>query len=858
MLSIAMSGSPTLRRVLRTLLLMGGLAGVASLPLQAQQPAQEAFPAFPVPSAQPLPWGQSQEPAASPSAQETTTAAKREDDKLARLEREIRALKANESGPRRFASDLFTVPLEMASATEGGIADDYVLGVGDSLMVMSYGGAGFETLVLVDGRGEVSIPKLGSVRVLGLTLERARAAVQALVRKSISTATITLKVTRLREVRVFILGEVYRPGGYLVSSLSSIINVLSLSGGPTAIGSYREIRIVRSGKVVQVVDLYPLRADGLGNMTVLLQNGDTVFVPLAHDTVVLEGAFRRVSSLDLAQPDALNWTQGAEWAGSDAMGATSGADGDKGKAGKEAKKGEGSGGHEPMEFEFLPQETAADVIRFAGGLSKQAYRGFITLRRVDASGTLNAMDIPATEAALKVTTLQRADILSALIQRDHTERIVTLAGWVRVPGTFARNDGQRISELLLRERQVLPDTYLERGQIVRVNPNSTTSLLTFNPAKALARDPQHDLLLENRDTVTLYRVQDMRPKERVIITGPVPKIGAFPFYQGMRASDLLFLAGVPGKSANRLVAELGRSQNGKPSTTLRLDLQKLLSTDHSSPVDLRDPQVNPELVADDTISLFEIPDFKPHRTVKILGQVAKPGSYVLDTERPTLKDLIARAGGFTESAMPRAGIFIRDMNPSQAATSALTDAKGKREQVVTKAGDTSIQGLQEILDRLSETRRQPTTGQLLKSPIMHGLSTGVFNRLVVNFEAAVLGNRDADIELQDGDEILIPRRTDAAYVIGETASPFASYRIGPGTTVRSLLAKAGGTTRNADEASIRLVKANGQIIDSWVQSKTVEPGDAILVPQKFKRDTSWQENLQALTPIALMLNAIRW
>jgi protein involved in polysaccharide export with SLBB domain len=140
---------------------------------------------------------------------------------------------------------------------------------------------------------------------------------------------------------------------------------------------------------------------------------------------------------------------------------------------------------------------------------------------------------------------------------------------------------------------------------------------------------------------------------------------------------------------------------------------------------------------------------------------------------------------------------------------------------------------------------------------MHGLSSGAFNRLVVDFEGAVLGNLDADIELQHGDEILIPRRTDAAYVIGEAASPFASYRIDSETTVRSLLAKAGGTTRNADESNIRLVKANGQILDVWVLTRKVEPGDAILIPQKFRRDTTWQENLQAMTPLALILNAIR-
>jgi polysaccharide biosynthesis/export protein len=79
----------------------------------------------------------------------------------------------------------------------------------------------------------------------------------------------------------------------------------------------------------------------------------------------------------------------------------------------------------------------------------------------------------------------------------------------------------------------------------------------------------------------------------------------------------------------------------------------------------------------------------------------------------------------------------------------------------------------------------------------------------------------------------------------------------PGTTVRELLRMAGGTTRNADRWNIRLLKADGRILDSWVMGKKVEPGDAVLVPQRFRRDSSWQENLNALTPLALILNALK-
>jgi len=96
----------------------------------------------------------------------------------------------------------------------------------------------------------------------------------------------------------------------------------------------------------------------------------------------------------------------------------------------------------------------------------------------------------------------------------------------------------------------------------------------------------------------------------------------------------------------------------------------------------------------------------------------------------------------------------------------------------------------------------------------------------------------------------------SAYVVGETASPFATYKVRNGMKVSDLLKLAGGPTRNADTWNIRLLKADGHIVDSWVNSKVVEPGDTLLVPQRFKRDTSWQENLVALTPVALVISSL--
>ena len=184
-----------------------------------------------------------------------------EDEKL---DEEIRALKRREKGPRRFGADLFQVRQRGAASTEGGISEDYVLGTGDRLNLNVFGSATFDLPVQVDGRGEIVIPKVGTAKVGGLTLGKAKVAVQGLVSRNFSRSSVDLQVIKLREVRVFVMGEVYKPGSYLVSSLSSLVNVLSLAGGPTAVGSYRDIRVMRGGTKVVRPRSVPFEGRGSG------------------------------------------------------------------------------------------------------------------------------------------------------------------------------------------------------------------------------------------------------------------------------------------------------------------------------------------------------------------------------------------------------------------------------------------------------------------------------------------------------------------------------------------------------------------------------------------------------------------
>ena len=133
-----------------------------------------------------------------------------------RRDDEIQAMRARDNQPPRFASDLFEVRQRLGETTEGGVSDDYVLGVGDQIQVVGYGSASFEVPAAVDGRGMVVIPRVGTVKVSGMPLGQAKSALQHRVSQFLAGTHVDVAVTRLREVRVFVLGEVYQPGSYVV------------------------------------------------------------------------------------------------------------------------------------------------------------------------------------------------------------------------------------------------------------------------------------------------------------------------------------------------------------------------------------------------------------------------------------------------------------------------------------------------------------------------------------------------------------------------------------------------------------------------------------------------------------------
>ncbi len=197
--------------------------------------------------------------------------------------------------------------------------------------------------------------------------------------------------------------------------------------------------------------------------SLLLRDGDTLFVPIVASQVLFDGAFVRVatSPINKDNPGVL--------------------------------------------VELQPQETAWDAIQFIGGLTPSAYQNLITLRRTDPNGLINVENLTYDEAPLRTRKLFPNDRLMAMARAEWTEGVVEVAGHVRVPGTYAFRTVITVADLLMTPNQIQPNTYMGRGQSLRTRDDQSTELLSFDLAKALQKDPTHNLALQPRERVELSR-----------------------------------------------------------------------------------------------------------------------------------------------------------------------------------------------------------------------------------------------------------------------------------------------------------------------------------------------------------------
>ncbi len=695
--------------------------------------------------------------------------------------------------------------------SSGPVPADYVLGPGDTVRVQLFGNTNGIYEFEVSRDGILNLPELGPITVAGIPFSEFRTDLNERVQEMLIGTQVSVTMGPLRTIRVFVLGDVKQPGSHIVGGLATISGALYRSGGVSDIGTLRDIQLKRNGKVVARLDLYDLLINGDTSNDRRLQPGDVVFVPPVGSTVAVGGAVKR-----------------------------------------------------PAIYETRGKTTASDVVDLAGGFTAEAYAAGAQLERIDENRERTVVAIDLTSAGAASLRVQRGDRLLVPEVLPDVENSVVLVGHIDRPGEVQWRPGMRLTDLIGSAAELQPgaDTgyVLVRRERQRGKP---IEVVSANLGAAFDGEQSENIPLMARDQVYVFSREFGRqrqigpllaelgrqatpeaPLRQVQISGNVRAPGTYPLEPGMRVGDLIRAGGNLTERAYVLEAELTRYTinefEGRQVETLRIDLDAVLRGD---------PAADIQLMAHDYVFISEVPEWDSTWTVTIEGEVKFPGQFRV-ARGETLSEVVARAGGLTDDAFPEGSVFLRE---------GLREREQEQIEMLARRleADLTTLSLQAASTGGTDTL---TTGRALLDQLR---STEAVGRLVIDVEHLRAGG---DVELRDGDELLVPKRTQVVTVIGETQQS-TSHLFQAGLSRDDYISLSGGLTRRADKRLIYVVRANGAVIASsgsrWVgrgNRTDIRPGDTIVVPMdtdKMRPLTFWTNVTQIIYQGAIAVAAIR-
>ena len=497
----------------------------------------------------------------------------------------------------RFGLDVFrnsinqpdVIPMDLP------VGPDYVVGTGDSLSIDLWGGVSQRLVRLVDRQGRISLPETGPILVSGKSLGDAQLEVQRALRTQFTDVSADVSLSRLRTVRVYVVGEVVAPGAYDISSLSTPLNALFAAGGVTANGSLRALKHFRGKQLVEQVDAYDLLLHGVRSDLQRLENGDTLLVPPMGPQVTVDGMVRR-----------------------------------------------------PAIYETLDETSLADVLELAGGILPTAALRHIEVQRLEAheKRTMLTLDLGSTgdqkeiDKQLQDFKIGDGDQVHIFPIAPYNQDAIYLQGHVLRPGRYSYKQGMTVTDLISSYSDLLPEPAPHYAEIVRLNPpDFHPSVESFDVSSALA-NPASAPVLKPLDTVRIFSRYDFERPPEVWVGGEVRTPGQYQTSGQAHLRDAIYLAGGITLDAALDSAQLFRTQADGTMRILSVDLREALA---GNPVDNILIQPRDRLLIHKSIAKVDAP------TVDIRGEVAKPGRYPL-TSNMRVGDLVRVAGGLKRSA----------------------------------------------------------------------------------------------------------------------------------------------------------------------------------------------------------------
>ena len=714
----------------------------------------------------------------------------------------------------------------------------YVLGPGDEVVLQVYGAIDISQSFTIDRDGRILLPKAGPLVLAGVPLADAERVITSHLGRIYRNFSLGITMGRLKGIEIYIVGQARRPGKQIVSSLSSFINALFETQGPNSNGSMRDIQLRRAGKTVAHVDLYKFLAEGDNSADAKLLNGDIIYVPPVGP---------RVAALGMVNAPAI--------------------------------------------YELKSGEAIQDVLKLSGGLPVLAAPQKALLERLNPKNMLarSVLEVALDKQGLG-TLLESGDVLTVFQISPQFTETIALEGNVASPMRYSFKAGMKISDILSDRRYLIPSSYwtrlnsgastednysrpevnLDYAIIQRLDVKKLrTVLIPFNLAKAVARDPVEDLPLQSGDIISVYKPDDAGPVTElsVVMSGqPVGGLRRFAWRSGMTLVDLIpstqwlidyynYWQRLGGNNLKNDInwgyAQIIRREDASlESRSIAFNLGDAIKG--------ANPLSMVKLEPGDQIRLFttrdlEVPIAKSTRMVLVSGEVSAPGIYqALPGE--TMGQLLRRIGGLTSQAYVYGTEFSResirkrqqdnlDVLVRRLEAQAQSNAQNVTANAATKA-DSAAQSQALLAQQQAQLNSQIQRLRSLKSTGRMSLELDTRSQALADLP---------DLPLEDGDHINVPSVPSYVAAFGAVNNENV-FLYKPGKTVADV-AKSAGLTEEADADQQFLVRADGSVLSRADHSSlfgrafssiAVMPGDTLVVPAKWDRETGYNATVRGL------------
>lgn len=515
------------------------------------------------------------------------------------------------SGKRVFGRDIFnnkslTFEPQMNIATP----QNYVLGPGDQVVVDVYGVTQESNTLTVSPDGAVTIPNVGPVQVSGLTVPAAQRRIRQHMGKYYTDSEIKVTVGQTRTIVINVMGEVRTPGTYTLSAFATVFHALYKAGGISELGTLRNIKVYRQGRLISVVDVYEFILNGRLAGNVHLQDNDVIQVG-AYDCIVdIAGQVKR-----------------------------------------------------PMAYEMRKNESLQTLLRYSGGFTGEAYKKSLRVQR--KNGKMKSVH---TVDEFDWSDFHMEDGDSVYVEQilDRYENMVEVKGAVFRPGMYQLGKGvTSVRTLIERADGLTEEALTSRAVMRRMKANRTQEVLSVD-LEGILNGTVADIPLRNEDVLFIPTISDHQNLRTLTITGEVIFPGTYEYADNMTLEDFILQAGGLTDKASTAKVDVSRRFRNPDATEAGMEIAKTYSFSLKDNYVVDDGK-NFLLEPYDIVQVRQSPVFQEPIRVYVGGEVAFRGTYTMEQKNQRLSDVIRAAGGVIPGAYVRGARLVRTMTRDQRA-----------------------------------------------------------------------------------------------------------------------------------------------------------------------------------------------